>query len=184
MARTVVRGTPYTHIASPSANQGFSPSTPGKTVQPQFQGGGINTQANTQGTPYNSGRGNPDETRRVVSSDKYGKVMSNSQGDANDPKNNGDGTVLDNMTVDYASASPQPTLDSPVPGGAPAFDVGEIIPVNKARLGSGMPDAAARDDLLNLGGVMSRGMLGTSKPGQPETALTDDDTLPAVGAAR
>lgn len=186
MKSSSVRGTPYTHIASPSANQGFRQGggNADNTVAEQFRGGGINTQANTRGTPANYAHGNPDETRRVVSSDRYGKVESGSQGNANDPKNNGDGVVLDRMGKDYASPGAAPSLDSPVPGNAPVFDTASILAENRAHLGSNMPEAASRDDILNLGGVLSRGMKGTSTSGGPETELTEDDTLPAVAPAR
>lgn len=186
MARTIVRGTPYTK--SSSAREGIAPGTPkgmdGQTTPQQYRGTGMSTAQSARGTPYQSQAGNGPEARRVVSADRYGKVVSGSAGNLNDPKSNGDGVVLDSVSSDYEDPTIRPSLDSPVPGSAPMFQTSEILSVNQARLGKGMPAAAARDDILNLGGVMSRGMLGTSKPGAPETELTNDDTLPAVAPAR
>lgn len=138
MARTSVRGTPYS-----------------KTVQPQYQGGGINTAPNTSGTPYNSQRGNDDEARRVVSSDTYGKVMSNGQGNANDPSSNGSGVVLDGIGAD-ASPPAASGLDSPVPRGAPVFNPASMDAENRAHLGSGN-ESAATGTMRSGDGVLARG---------------------------
>jgi hypothetical protein len=181
MARNSVRGTPYTHISN-TAREGYGSTMGGKTVQPQYQGSGINTRTNERGTPYNSQEGNSDEFKRVVSHDKYGMVESNEQGNANDPKNNGSGVVLDGAR--YAngfSPNAHPAMDSPVPTDAPRFDPGFIGAEDAAHLGSG--NERGRNGLVAGDGVMSRGMVGVSKNSQPETFLTEDDTLPSTGPA-
>lgn len=187
MKSTSVRGTPYTHIGpgGQGGNEGFRQGggNADRTVQPQYQGSGLNTQANARGTPARYEHGNVDEFKRVVSSDKYGMVESNQQGNANNPNNNGDGVILDKMSMDYASPANEPAEDSPVPGNAPIFDTGEIISVNQARLGSGVKSEHARDDLLGCGGVMSRGMVQKSTANGPEDELTEDDTLPGLAPA-
>lgn len=176
MARNSVRGTPYTHVKAGNS-EGQSASKPvgyKGTVGNQYGDDQIQT-GPSRGTPYNSHAGNGPESKRVVSSDKYGKVESNQQGNANDPASNGSGVVLD-------GASAAGALDSPVPGNAPVFDPGYMETENRAHLGSG--NEMGMRNLLNGGGVMSRGMVGTSKPGAGEDELTTDDTLPAVGPAR
>lgn len=139
MSRTVVRGTPYS-----------------KTVLPQYQGSGINTAENTQGTPYHSEQGNSAEFKRVVSADDYGKVMSGSAGNQADPKSNGSGIVLDG--AHYAngfSPNAHPTMDSPVPTSAPMFEPGFISQEDAAHLGSG--NESGREGIVAGGGVLGRG---------------------------
>lgn len=141
-----------------------------------------------RGTPYThvkasntSHGGNGPESKRVVSQAPYGMVESNEQGNANNPKNNGSGVVLDG--AHYANGfSPHahPAMDSPVPTDAPRFDPGFISTEDAAHLGSG--NESGREGLVAGGGVMSRGMVGTSRASdKSETELTTDDTLPAVG---
>lgn len=187
MTRTVVRGTPYTKIGGSGNNSsGIAPGSPkgadGQSTLSPYRGTGMST-TQGPGTPFRSEAGNGAEAKRVVSADRYGKVMSNQQGDANMPMNNGNGVVLDSVSSDYEDPTHQPALDSPVPGNAPLFQTDKIVSVNQARLGSNMPAAAAKDDLLALGGVMSRGMVQKSTPGGAETELTDDDTLPGTAPA-
>jgi len=183
MARTVVRGTPYTHVGSGSTrNEGHSPGAGGKTVQPQYQGSGINTATNERGTPYTKQNGDSSEYSRTVSDGKYGMVESNGQGNANDPRNNGSGVVLDGAS--YAngfSPNAHPAMDSPVPMNAPRFEPGFISQEDAAHLGSG--NESGREGLVAGGGVMSRGMVGMSKSSQSEDFLTEDDTLPSTGPA-
>lgn len=138
MARTVVRGTPMS-----------------KTVQPQYEGSGINTGPNPGGAPYTSRTGNDDQFKRVVSSDTYGKVMSGSQGNANDPSSNGSGVVLDGVGAD-ASPPAAGAFDSPVPGGAPAFNPASMDAENRAHLGSGN-ESAASSTMTSGDGVLARG---------------------------
>lgn len=120
-----------------------------KTVQPQYEGSGINTGSNPGGAPYTSQSGNPAQSKRVVSSDAYGKVMSNNQGNANDPSNNGSGIVLDGAKAAGA-------MDSPVPSGAPVFNPAYMDAENKAHLGSGN-EAAANSTMTSGDGVLARG---------------------------
>lgn len=187
MARTSVRGTPYTHIKA-SNTEGQRPGIPmgsdGQTSMQQFRGTGMST-TQSSGTPYRSEAGNGPETMRMVSSDRYGMVEDRSAGNLSDPKSNGDGVVLDGMTRDYASPPVHPALDSPVPSGAPVFMTDNIPRVNDMRngVGIGAGPVQGRDNLLDCGGVMSRGMVGTSSSSGPETELTDDDVLPASAPA-
>jgi hypothetical protein len=110
--------------------------------------------------------------------------MSGSQGNANDPSNTGSGVLLDSVSSDYEDPTIQPSMDSPVPGNAPMYQTSDITSVNQARLGSNMSPAHAKDDLLALGGVMSRGMEGIDKSTDTEDKLTRDDTLPGVAPRR
>ena len=174
--RTVVRGTPYSSVkvGNTEGQRAGSPSgADGQTSMSQYRGTGMST-TQARGTPYHSQGGNGPESKRVVSSDKYGKVTSNQQGDANNPASNGTGVSLDD-------ARAARTLDSPVPSGAPEFDPGFIHKEDLAHLGSG--NAGGAETLVNSSGVMGRGMVGTSTPGGSEFELTDDDALPGVAPA-
>lgn len=188
MKSTTVRGTPYTHYGPTGGgvnrDEGYRQGggNADNTVQNQYREGGINTQANSRGTPAQYAHGNPDESSRTVSSDKYGKVQSNQQGNANDPSNTGAGVLLGSTGEDHSPPGAS-ALDSPVPSSAPVFDPGYMVSENRAHLGSGN-EKAATGGLLAAGGVMSRGMVQKSTPGGPEDELTTDDTLPAVGPAR
>jgi hypothetical protein len=190
MRPTTVRGTPYTKITN-TANQGVSPRTPSGmkgTVEENTAEPGIRTGPPGRGTPYRSQAGNSDEFMRTVSRDRYGMVMDPVLGNPNDPRTNGDGVILDHMATDYEDPRHMPTMDSPVPVEAPIFETSTVAQENAAHLGRGRGPTApnpamARDDLLAIGGVMSRGMVGTSTNAEPEKILTDDDTLPAVAPA-
>lgn len=175
MARNSVRGTPYTHVKAGNS-EGQSASKPvgyKGTVGNQYGDDQIQT-GPSQGTPYNSHAGNGPESKRVVSQSKYGMVETNAAGNMSDPASNGAGVVLD-------GASAAGALDSPVPGNAPVFDPGYMETENRAHLGSG--NEMGLRDLINGGGVMSRGMVGVSKSGQSETQMTTDDTLPSTAPA-
>lgn len=176
MKSSSVRGTPFVKIGPGGSNQGFRQAggNADNTVAPQYRGGGINTAANTRGTPAQYAHGNPADAMKVDSHDKYGKVMSGAAGNLNDPASNGPGVLLNG---DPSKA----TLDSPVPTDAPMFDEGFIAKENLAHLGSG--NSEGMNSLIEGSGVMSRGMLGTSKPSGPEDELRNDDVLPAVGPA-
>jgi hypothetical protein len=180
---TSIRGTPYIKLGGTEGGSAGKPAGYTGTVGPQYGRDIIDTRGQG-GTPYQSTNGNPATAKRVVSADLYGKVMSNQQGNANDPNNNGGGVVLDSVTTDYEDPAIQPAMDSPVPGSAPMYQTANIVSVNQARMGSNMSPAHAKDDLLALNGVMSRGMDNISKPGEAETELTDDDTLPGVAPRR
>jgi hypothetical protein len=145
--------------------EGFTPGTPQgtkSTVLDQFRGSGINTAPNPVGTPLQDVDGNPDETRRVAEgTGRYGVVLSENGQDHNNFASNGDGVILDKMSKDYADAAHKPTLDSPVPREAPLFETDNIIEENRAHLGKGSGPTApnddmSRDDLMKIGGVMSR----------------------------
>lgn len=186
MARTIIRGTPY--ISRSGGNEGQRAGMPkgsdGQTTMQQYRGTGMST-TQGPGTPYHSQVGNPANARRVVSADAYGKVMSNSQGDANSHLNNGSGVVLDGVASDYQSPPHHPYADSPVPGNAPATMEGEsIVTRNAIALGKGAPAAGARDDILALNGVLSRGMeQKTSYSVKDERQLTRDDDPPSLPPA-
>lgn len=184
MARNTVRGTPYSHVKAGNT-EGQKAGTPAGyegTVGRQYGDDEIRT-GPSRGTPYQSRAGNGPETRRVVSSDKYGKVIDPVAGNMSDPASNGTGVVLDGAESYSRGFSPgsEATLDSPIPREAPRFDPGFIAAEDAAHLGSG--NHAAREGLVSGGGVMSRGMVGTSKRGGAEDELTTDDTLPSVGPA-
>lgn len=184
MSRTVVRGTPYTSI-KPGNAEGRAPGTPkgsdGETSMSQYRGTGMST-TQGRGTPYRSEAGNGPESKRVVSADRYGHVMSNQQGNANDPANTGKGVVLDSAAGASFGPAAAPSLDSPVPTAAPVFEPGWMEAENRAHLGRGN-EKVATGGLVSAGGVMSRGMKGTSTPQGAETELTDDDTLPGLRPA-
>lgn len=180
---TSIRGTPYIKLGGNEGGNAGKPAGYKGTQGPQYQRDIIDT-SGQGGTPYQSQNGNPAEARRVVSADVYGKVMSGGAGNLNDPMSNGNGVILDSVSSDYEDPTLQPSMDSPVPGGAPLFQTSDIVTVNQARMGSGMPATAARDDILALGGVMSRGMEGVDHPGDSEQSLTRDDTLPGVAPRR
>lgn len=176
MKSSSVRGTPFTKIGPGGSNQGFRQAggNADNTVGSQYRGGGINTAPNERGTPAQYAHGNAADAKRTVSSDKYGKVLDPQAGNLNDPASNGPGVMLNGDPS-------KDMLDSPVPMKAPQFDEGWIEQENRAHLGTGNEEGM--NSLAAGSGVMSRGMKGTSTPGGAETELTDDDTLPAVGAA-
>lgn len=176
MARTVVRGTPY--ISRSGGNEGMGRGQPaganGQTTMEQYRGTGMST-TQGPGTPFRSENGNPADAKRVVSADDYGRVMSGSQGNANEPGSNGMGVLLD-------GAPYQPAMDSPVPGG-PVYSRDDTVEANRIHMGRGANPAAAGMDILSLGGVLSRGMVQKSTPSGAETELLADDTLPGIAPA-
>jgi hypothetical protein len=175
MKSTSVRGTPFTKIG-PSGNSGFRQGggNADNTVGTQYRGSGINTAPNERGTPAQYAHGNPGDAMRVVSRDRYGKVIDDAAGDQANPAANGTGVILN-------GDPPRDMLDSPVPMKAPMFDEGFIAKEDRAHLGGGNEEGMR--SLIEGGGVMSRGMVGTSKPSGAEDELTTDDTLPSVAPA-
>jgi hypothetical protein len=161
---SVHHGTPVNHIRSGGA--GVAPGRPEgmqQTVKPQFASDNRGYQDNPRGgTPYNSDAGNPGDARRTAEgTGLYGVVLSENGQDHNNFRSNGDGTVFDKMRGDYHDPVAAPHLDSPVPSGAARFDTSDIAVENRAHLGKGSGptapnDAQARDDLLAIGGTMSR----------------------------
>lgn len=183
MKSSSVRGTPVRHISN-TTREGMGAAKPkgmDGTVNRQFQGDqSINRQEGiSTGTPYTSRDGNSDEFSRTVSHDKYGKVIGEA-GDNQQPRDNGNGVLLDGMDRDRGyEPRDERTLDSPVPDGSPTFDASFIQAENRAHLGKGIgvSEAQINDDVLGIGGVLSRGMRGTSTPEGREDELTSDDTL-------
>lgn len=189
MARNVVRGTPYHHIDA-KGGQGQRGGEPaenqGSTVHAQFREDGINTETRARSTPYHSEAGNPPGARREVL--RSTSAESSDHGNQNDPRSNGSGVVLDGADSYERGFQPphEPTTDSPVPRDAPWFDTRTIREEDVAHLGEGTggSENASSTDLRELGGVMSRGMIGTSKKSdKDEGELTKDDTLPEVPPA-
>ncbi len=163
-------GTPVNYIGPRGSmagqKEGYGAGNPadysGKSVNPNFAEPGIKTGPQGAGTPANYQRGNPDEARAVRLQHPYGLVISENGQDHNSARSNGDGVILDHMAKDYENPLPAPQIDSPVPREAPVFDTSQISTENRAHLGVGSGKAAptpamARDDLLKIGGVMSRG---------------------------
>lgn len=183
MRGTSVKGTPYISKSSSEGGNAGKPAGYTGTVGPLYGRDIIDTRKQG-GTPYQSTNGNPATTRRVVSADTYGRVMSGSAGQMNDPLSNGNGVVLDSVSSDYEDPTISPSMDSPVPGNAPMFQTSNLLTITQMRMGSNMSPAHAKDDLVALGGVMSRGLDTISKPGESEMELTTDDTLPGVAPRR
>jgi len=187
---TTVRGTPVRHISNTARegfNNGAKPVGMSGTVNKQFEGDqkGNRQEGIARGTPYESRNGNSDEFSRTVSRDKYGRVIDPAAGDQADPRANGNGVVLDGMSREEGyTPKREQTEDSPVPQGSPTFDTRTIRDENVAHLGQGIgarPSQAA-DDILEIGGVMSRGMVGTSTPQGGEDELAEDDVLRNLGS--
>lgn len=152
----------------------------GQTTPAQYRGTGMST-TQGPGTPYRSEAGNPANAKRVVSASDYGRVMSGGAGNLNDPNSNGTGVLLDGTGgADYASPNHRGYPESPVPGNAPATMEGDsIVTRNSIALGKGAPAAGARDDILALNGVLSRGMVQKTTSRDPSDAqLTRDDDFP------
>lgn len=185
MKSTSVRGTPVTSIkaSNTEGQRAGKPAGMNGTVNKQFEGDQRFQENPRAGTPYNSQDGNGPETRVVRSQGKYGMVT-DENGDQNNPKDNGNGVLLDGISRE-AGYTPRDerTMDSPVHEGAPRFNTSFIKQENLAHLGQGIGAAPsqASDEILAIGGVMSRGMVGTSRLGAPEGELTEDDTLRATG---
>lgn len=187
MARNITRGTPYTHIQAGSG--GIAPGQPkgadGQTTMRQFRGTGMDTTQSARGTPYTSRAGNPGDAKRTASQGKYGAVIDAVAGDQGNHLSNGSGVVFDGATEVSNGYMPggAAALDSPVPASAPQFDPGQVIVENLAHLGKGQSPKLVDGNLVEIGGVMSRGLVSTSKSGAGEEELTTDDTLPGVAPA-
>jgi len=183
MKSSSVRGTPVNSIKAPP-NQGMRAGTPkgmNGAVNRQYEGDqkGNRQEGIATGTAYHSEDGNSPEAMRVRSEGRYGMVR-DENGDQNNPRDNGNGVLLDGISRE-SGYNPRDahTMDSPVMDGAPKFDTRTIRQENLAHLGQGIgaSPAQAGDDLDSIGGVMARGMVGTSKPSGGIMELTDDDTL-------
>jgi hypothetical protein len=190
-SKGVVLGEGFVNRVGPAgafigAREGYAAKMPVKpmgyngTVNSQFEGdqsGNRQTGLNT-GTPFNSEQGNPDEASRVRFQGRYGVIDVNGGQDMNSPSSNGNGVVLDGMNREKGY-QPRDTkqLDSPVPSGAPFFDTRTIAEENRAHLGGDEFNTVDLDDLGKMGGVMSRGMVGTSRGSASEDELLDDDYL-------
>jgi hypothetical protein len=130
------------------------------TVNNQYKGESATPRG---GTPYTSRDGNPPGAKRVASHGaKMGEVIDTATGENfSNPLSNGVGVVLGQITRE-ADYFPQPAgvMDSPVPNGAPTFRAGSMRAENVAHLGQGIGAAPsqASDEILKIGGVMSRGM--------------------------
>ena len=182
MKSSTVRGTPINKIDNP----GFTASKPGGmngTVNTHFQGDQSQQPQAGSGTPYASRNGNPDQARRVAEggSPKGGVVLSENGINMNAPESNGNGVVLDGVTKekDYTPWN-EPAMDSPVPTGAQRPLESSMNIINAMVSGNGKDYSGSKvipDNLMETGGVMSRGMVGTSKPGNDERELTRDDTI-------
>lgn len=190
MKSSTVVGTPVRSIKAGNV-EGMMAGTPKGyegVVNRQYQGdqsGNRQTGVNT-GTPYNTRNGNGPESKRVASSDKHGIVIDTQTGvDLNEPTSNGNGVILDGMTreSDYTPRGAA-AMDSPVPQGSPTFEAGAMRAENIAHLGKGKGAAASQagDVLLAIGGVMSRGIAGTTKASDSSTALIEDDLLENLGS--
>jgi len=187
--QSTVRGTPVRHVSN-TTFEGIAPGKPkgySGTVNKQFEGDqkGNRQEGVAKGTPYNSDAGNSDEFSRTRASGLYGDVRSNKNLDMADPASTGNG-VLFNIHGREEGYSPvgDRTMDSPVHEGAPEFQTRNIRQENLAHLGQGIgasPSQAA-DVLLEIGGVMSRGMQGTSSRDGGEDELLEDDVLQNLGA--
>jgi len=194
---TVHRGTPYHHIGNKgTAHEGMehgakprgyehtsrdAEGRPGADYRSDTRG---YQHSDRSGTPYNSQNGNSDEYRRLVTRDAHGNVTSEHGINHNDPRDNGKGVIFDgaNRYEEGYMPKPERTMDSPVPEHAPWFGAEFIAKEDRAHAGSGI-EHTATDDLLSIGGVMSRGMVGTSSRHGPETELMQDDEMHGEGHA-
>lgn len=184
-----VRGTPY-HFQGTGATrmQGVAPSDARKpsemsgVVNRQFEGDQSRKVNPRSGTEYQSEVGNSDEFIREAShGPKGGVVLSENGINMNEPRSNGNGVILDGITRESAySARAAGAMDSPVPKGAPSFAGADMVAENRAHLGRGN-ERAASDVITEIGGVMSRGMIGTSTPSGGPDELLEDDVLRNLG---
>ena len=137
MKSSTVRGTPVRHITN-TAREGMGAQSPAGfsgTVNQQFEGDKLGAR---NGTPYHSHDGNGPEFKRERSHGKYGEVR-DQNGDQNNPRDNGDGVILDKISRDGDYLPMQEgTMDSPVPHGAPTLAKGEVHRENIAHLGQGI----------------------------------------------
>lgn len=176
MKGSTVRGTPVRHVTVGARGEGEragKPSGMEGTVHEQYSSDKRGYQSDSRsGTPYHSEDGNPPNSRREVI--RSTNAESSDHGNQNDPHSNGPGVMLDvgDYGTGYAPRD-EPTMDSPVPRHAPVFGTGFIETEDRAHMGKGAENQA-RDDLLKIGGVMSRGMVGTSGKNAPEDEFVGD----------
>ena len=199
---TVVRGTPYTFKGGNSREgmthgggkpEGYAGRA--GTVRDQYEGSRrgpdqVRTEMGgekTLGTPFQSQDGNGPEYRRVRSDNKFGEVVSEGGINHNIPEQNGNGVILDRISEDrdYVPwGGEDAVMDSPVPQGAQRPSPGSANDLNALRNGEGSywsRNEQIKDQILANGGVLSRGMLGTSKRNGSETELVEDDALKNLG---
>jgi len=180
------RGTPVTSVKA-SNTQGMGAGKPaGYSGTSRDRNPGASFTSDTRGyqssresgTPYHSQDGNGPETRRLVTRDAHGRVPDHGIVH-NDPASNGAGVIFDGANNREAGYQPprHPMIDPPVPEHAANFKPEWIQQENRAHLGTGL-EHLADEGLAELGGVMSRGMVGTTKPTDPATILTTDDDYP------
>lgn len=170
MKSSSVRGTPVTFLG-PNGDPGYGGMTPGSYGS---------------GTPLNSVKGNPDNAMRQVSNGKYGMVDTPAAGNQADHTNNGNGVLFNGVSEgrDYL-ATQAGAMDSPVPAGAQMPNTNSADTLNALRNGSGKDYSGSKqipDQILAAGGVLSRGMLGTSTPSGGAAEMTEDDALINRGA--
>lgn len=167
MKSTTVRGTPINQIgpkgSSTGDRQGFNPQAAPKgytgTVNTQFQGDQSQQPNPSSGTPYNSGPGNPDDTRNLRQDGRYGVSPVAGGADANTNDGTGGAVMFSGVTRE-AGYNPKDAaaMDSPVTKGSPALDTRTIRQENLAHMGQGVGAESSQsgDEILNIGGVMSR----------------------------
>jgi hypothetical protein len=181
-------GTPVNSI---SGNQGegfmkgplVPPRNDGTTTLPQFKGEqATNRENGATGTPYQS-RSVNDDREPPLNRQKYGIVLGENGQNMSDPSSNGNGVLFDGVSParDLLPTAAN-VMDSPVPMGAqqPIPNTTEVLA--NLRSGEGKtwgPKDGPGNNFQEMDGVMSRGMVGTSKASRPETELTSDDTLKA-----
>lgn len=182
MKSSTVRGTPINSISNPGYNQTGLKNFDG-VVNKQFEGDQSQQPQSGSGTPYNSKNGNPADAKSagVGSGAKGGIVLSENGINMNAPESNGTGVVFDGVTEarDYVPPAAA-TMDSPVPSGAQKPIIGSGNEINQLKSGEGSAigrGGQIKDQMLEMGGVMSRGMVGTSTPGGGATELVTDDIL-------
>lgn len=165
MKQSSVRGTPVT-FRGPNGDPGYGGMTPGSYGS---------------GTPVNSTHGNADNSMRQVSSGMYGMVDTPAAGNQADHNNNGNGVLFNGVSEgrDYL-ASPAAAMDSPVPDGKQMPNTNLADSLNALRNGSGKDYSGSKqipDQIVSAGGVLSRGMLGTSTPNGAAGEMIEDDVL-------
>ena len=190
MKSSSVRGTPIRSISADNG-QGFNsrpkPGGLSGTVNRQFEGDQkINRQEGiSTGTPYQSGSVNDDLPPKTTRS-KYGMVDTPAAGDQAQHTSNGNGVLFNGVeqSNDYLP-NLKDVMDSPVPEGAQMPQDDASLKLNEIRNGKGSywgSDDAIQDSIVKAGGVISRGMLGTSTPAGGEMEMQEDDVLRNLGA--
>lgn len=182
--RAVHRGTPFNHAGNSLHGVGMrehaAASGMTSTVLPQYESekGGYRN-ADGTGTPLQHQKGNPPDARREVA--RGTNLESSDHGNQNDPRSNGKGVILDGQN-EYRAGYQEPAerkgvMDSPVPAAAPIFDADNILIEDRAHMGR-RGENQANDNILAIGGVLSRGMESTSRPSDhDEEELIHDDEL-------